>query len=219
MVARPSPVLPAFAAAGFLVLLVLTVADWAPLHRADVAVSEFFRAYGDRGPVLVALVRVVTDVAATVPFTVAGLVVSAALAARGARRPAALCAVATVLVPLLWGLSQWLVHHPRPEDNHVLVTGNGFPSGHTSQATAAALVAVHLLWPRVTPRVRLVVLGLAAGFAVLIGLTRVFLLAHWPTDVLGGWLLALAVVPAAARTVAGRRPGERAVRPRSGPKG
>ena len=41
--------------------------------------------------------------------------------------------------------------------------------------------------------------ALAAGFALFVGLTRLVLLAHWPADVLGGWLLALAVVPLLAR--------------------
>jgi undecaprenyl-diphosphatase len=44
-----------------------------------------------------------------------------------------------------------------------------------------------------------VLIPAAILFAVLIGLTRLVLLAHFPTQVLGGWLLALAVVPAVAR--------------------
>ncbi|ROT26839.1 phosphatase PAP2 family protein [Micromonospora sp. HM5-17] len=219
MVARPSLVVPVCAAAGFLVLLALTIVDWTPLNRVDAAVSDAFRAYGDHSSGLVAVVRVATDFVATVPFVATGLVVGAALAVRGERRPALLCVAVTILVPLLWGLMHWLVHHPRPEDGFVTVTSNGFPSGHTSNAAAAALVAVHLIWPRSNRRVRLVTLGLAAAFALLAGLTRVFLVVHWPTDVLGGWLLALAVVPATARLLAGGVPQgrDRLVRSRPGP--
>ena len=63
------------------------------------------------------------------------------------------------------------------------------------------LVAVLLLWPHLAKRGRALVAVAAAAVAVLVGVTRVVLLAHWPTDVLGGWLLALAVVPLTAYAV------------------
>lgn len=201
MIARPSLAVPSLALAGFLLLLALTVGGWPPLDRIDTAVSDAFRGYGDRSPLLVSVLRVATDVATTVPFVVTGLLVSMALAARSQRRPAALCAAVTVLVPVLWGLMHWLVHHPRPADGFVVITSNGFPSGHTSNATAAALVVVLLLWPRLATPARVLTVGLVVAFGVFIGVTRIALLAHWPTDVLGGWLLALAVVPLAARVV------------------
>ncbi|MFY1672446.1 phosphatase PAP2 family protein [Plantactinospora sp. WMMB334] len=209
MIARLPLVVPLLALAAFLVLLVLTLAGWAPLDRFDAAASDTFRGYGDASPGVVGVLRVATDVAATVPFLAAGLAGTVALAVRGRRRLAGFCATVTVLVPVLWGLMHRLVHHPRPEDGFVVITSNGFPSGHTSNAAAAALVAVLLLWHRLGTRARAFTVGLAVAFAVFVGLTRMALLAHWPTDVLGGWLLALAVVPLAAR--AAERPGRSAI--------
>lgn len=199
MLARPPLAVPLLALAGFLVLLALTTGGWAPLEGFDDAISDAFRGYGDASPGLVDVLRVATDVAATVPFVVAGLVISIALATLSRRRPAALCALVTVTVPVLWSLMHRLVHHPRPQDGFVVVDTNGFPSGHTSNAAAAALVAVLLLWPGLTTVGRVVTVILAVAFGVFVGLTRLALLAHWPADVLGGWLLALAVVPLAAR--------------------
>ncbi|GAA3745446.1 phosphatase PAP2 family protein [Plantactinospora mayteni] len=201
MVARPPLVVPLLALAGFLGLLALTVAGWAPLDRFDTAVSDTFRGYGDARPRLVEVLRIATDVAATMPFLVAGLAVTVGLAARGGRRAATFCAAVTVLIPVLWGLMHWLVFHPRPENGFVVITSNGFPSGHTSNAAAAALVAVLLLWSRLGGPARALTVALTVAFAAFVGLTRVALLAHWPTDVLGGWLLALAVVPLTARLV------------------
>ncbi|MFD0356331.1 phosphatase PAP2 family protein [Streptomyces sp. NPDC127110] len=88
-----------------------------------------------------------------------------------------------------------------------------FPSGHTAFATALALVGALLATGRLglgrTAGTSLVLAAaLLAGAAM--GWAQVALGAHYPTDVLGGWCTALAVVPAAAWLVdrtadAGRR--------------
>lgn len=204
MIARPPLVVPLAALVAFLALLALVVGDWGPLDRLDLAVSEDLRGYGTDRPGLIDVLRVATDIAATLPFVIAGVVATLALLLRRHRPEAYVCAWVTALIPVLWGLMHWALHHPRPADGFVVVHSNGFPSGHTSHAAAAALVAVLLLWPHLTRRGRALAVAAGVGLAVFVGATRVMLLAHWPVDVLGGWLLALAVVPLAAHAVTAR---------------
>ncbi|ARF53546.1 phosphatase PAP2 family protein [Streptomyces gilvosporeus] len=76
-----------------------------------------------------------------------------------------------------------------------------YPSGHTAFATALALVVALLATGRLglgrTVGTSLVLTAaLVAGAAM--GWAQVALGAHYPTDVLGGWCTALAVVPATA---------------------
>jgi undecaprenyl-diphosphatase len=201
VIARPPLAVPLSALAAFVVLLGLVVGGWTPLNRFDAAVSGAFRAYGVGRAGFVAGLRLATDVAATVPYLATGLALSVLFTVRRDRRRAAFCAVVAVAVPALWSLMHYLLHAPRPQAGFIVADGNGFPSGHTANAAAAALAAVLLLWPRAGWPVRTAALALAASFAVFIGATRVALLAHWPADVLGGWLLALVVVPLAARLV------------------
>jgi membrane-associated phospholipid phosphatase len=66
-----------------------------------------------------------------------------------------------------------------------------FPSGHATSSMAFAAAAVTLAWPT---RRRWIVAALAAAFTVLVGLSRVALAVHYPSDVLGGWALAIACV-------------------------
>ncbi|BCJ63587.1 phosphatase PAP2 family protein [Polymorphospora rubra] len=202
MIARPPLAVPLFALAAFTVLLALVVGGWAPLDDLDTAVADTLRRSGAGNSDLVAVVRVATDVAATLPYLAAGAVVTVVLAVRRDRVRAAFSAAVTVVVPVLWSLMHWLLHHPRPPDAFVEIDSNGFPSGHTSNAAAAALAAVLLLWPRQGRTARVVTVLLAAAFALYVGATRLILLAHWPADVLGGWLLVLGVVPLLATAAA-----------------
>ncbi|MER5474676.1 phosphatase PAP2 family protein [Streptomyces sp. NPDC002685] len=76
-----------------------------------------------------------------------------------------------------------------------------YPSGHTAFLTALALVAALLATGRLglgsTGGTSLVLAAaLVAGAAM--GWAQVALGAHYPTDVLGGWCTALAVIPATA---------------------
>jgi undecaprenyl-diphosphatase len=216
MIARPPLAVPLAALVAFLVLMALTVGDWGPLDRFDFALSEDLRGYGTERPGVVDVLRVATDIAATVPFVAAGVLATLGLLLRRHRQQAYLCACITLLVPVLWGLMHWLLYRPRPADGFVFVDSNGFPSGHTSHAASAAVVAVLLLWPHLARLGRALVVAAAAALAVFVGATRVMLLAHWPTDVLGGWLLALTVVPLTAEVIAARgarrgrgQPGDR----------
>lgn len=200
---------PVTAAAGFLLLFGLVITDWAPLDRLDGTLSERARDYGSTRPDSVEVQRQVTDAAQTSVFFGIGLASAVVLLlVRRAYAAAALIAAVFVAVPAVWGLFHALMHNPRPEDGFVDISSNGFPSGHAANSAAIALVAVLLIWPRVRWLGKVLTVAVAAAFVLVIGATRVTLLAHWPSDVIGGWLLVLAVVPLVARLVA------RAVRPR-----
>ncbi|MFD9358049.1 phosphatase PAP2 family protein [Streptomyces sp. NPDC060031] len=76
-----------------------------------------------------------------------------------------------------------------------------YPSGHTAFLTAFALVVALLATGRlglVRTAGTLLVLAAALVAGAAMGWAQVALGAHYPTDVLGGWCTALAVIPATA---------------------
>ena len=86
--------------------------------------------------------------------------------------------------------------------------GPAFPSGHTTAATLFALSCAWAVAPRVRAgRPRVALWSAAAVYAGLVGWSRAWLGVHWPSDVVGGWLvgLAFAGVAAAALVLARQR--------------
>jgi membrane-associated phospholipid phosphatase len=64
-----------------------------------------------------------------------------------------------------------------------------FPSGHAMGSMTLAMVLILLAWGT---RLRWPILLLAGGFGVVVGLSRVYLGVHYPSDILGGWAAAIA---------------------------
>ncbi len=93
------------------------------------------------------------------------------------------------------------VARPRPPQSLHLVNawGDAFPSGHTTTATIGyGLTALLLLKLASSGRRRYLMWAPAVVIAACVGGSRVYLGVHWPSDVLGGWLLGAAWVALAA---------------------
>ena len=116
-------------------------------------------------------------------------------------RQAAFVLAATLLALAAGGFGKVAFGRHRPDvfvsvHDWTFLTGNGggdwsFPSGHTTAITALATSLVVVLWATRWRRPALIVaLLVCAG----VGVTRVYLGTHYPTDVLAGWALGVAAV-------------------------
>ncbi|MGX5831645.1 phosphatase PAP2 family protein [Mesorhizobium sp. 43Arga] len=108
------------------------------------------------------------------------------------RRPgtALLIFVAVAGGQVLSSLLKVGVDRPRPElvSHLVSVTSLSFPSGHAMLSAVTYLtlgsLAARFLHGRAT---KIYVLSLAVLTTVLVGVSRIYLGVHWPSDVLAGW--------------------------------
>lgn len=91
----------------------------------------------------------------------------------------------------LSSIAKVLFDRPRPDlvPHGSIVHTASFPSGHSMMA-AVAYLSLGVLLARVQPlrRLKLFILASAVLLTLLVGVSRVYLGVHWPTDVFAGWL-------------------------------
>jgi undecaprenyl-diphosphatase len=111
------------------------------------------------------------------------------------QRGAAVLVVVAIVGGLLIGSAiKHFVNRPRPprQFQAVYVFTASFPSGH-SMLSAVTYLTLGALLAQITPRrvLKLYIIAVAALVTFLVGLSRVYLGVHWPTDVLAGWTAGL----------------------------
>ena len=183
------------------VLAVLLVAVLAGLVSNDVtdgldlAIIEVVRASALVAPL--AILRQVTELGSTTAMMILAIVLL--VSELIARRPwSGITAAATIgLASLGNELFKGLMARARPDLIQPIVVERGysFPSGHAALSMVGYGVAALLVARSGAPRGVKVAAAFAAGCLVaLIGISRVYLGAHFPTDVLAGWLAGGAIV-------------------------
>jgi undecaprenyl-diphosphatase len=89
------------------------------------------------------------------------------------------------------------------------VTSAAYPSGHANNAAV-----VYILFIMLVPQARHPGWQLAAAIMIIVtGLSRIMLGVHWPTDVIGGWMLGTAFALMAAAVIVWRQHQRKAAFP------
>lgn len=104
--------------------------------------------------------------------------------------PAALVLLSTVSGSLLVTILKRGFSRPRPDIVPELTEhlNYSFPSGHATTAAVVYLTLAAIICSVLKRRRdRSYILGVAIGITILVGLTRIYLGVHYPTDVAAGW--------------------------------
>lgn len=181
--------------AGFVNLLRL-VAARGELARADAAISAFVQ--GLRTPWSDAILVPITMLGDGTAIAAVAAIAIAWLAWRGAWHRAGGIAIAAVVTAGFVPLVKSRLQIARPTDLYTGADAFSFPSGHAAFAAAIYGILAWLVARGLPGRWQMVPLGLAAALVGLIGASRIYLAAHWPSDVAAGLLFGLGMTIAFA---------------------
>ena len=145
---------------------------------------------GDR-PILVGLARAFTALGEPTVLIVASALVGFWLVREGRSRLGAALLSVTLLGRGVTEIQKYWIARARPdlEPHLVVVKTNSFPSGHATSSmifylTLAIALTAGTRWQRPAT-------AAAVVLSLLIGISRVMLGVHWPSDVIGGWAFGL----------------------------
>lgn len=143
--------------------------------------------YAGGHPSLITIARFFTALGEPTVLVTAGLVIASWLLFRGRGRFAAGLVLVILVGRGLSEIEKYGIGRARPdfEPHLVMVKTPSFPSGHATSSMIFYLTLALALVPKGWRR-KLAVVG-ALALSISIGISRVMLGVHWPSDVVGGW--------------------------------
>lgn len=157
------------------------------LGRGILDQSVYRGLYAGGDPALIVTARIFTALGEPTTLIVAGLLCAGWLWRTGRGRLGLVLIAVTMVGRALAEIQKYSIDRARPalEPHLVVVRTSSFPSGHATSSmifflTIALALTARSRWHRVA------VAG-AVLLSLLVGLSRVMLGVHWPSDVIGGW--------------------------------
>ncbi|MGV0836221.1 phosphatase PAP2 family protein [Mycolicibacterium thermoresistibile] len=196
-----------------------TAQGWDWLAGIDSAALSAAYDVGARRPAWVTGWVVFCTVLGPMAFRLVALILVVVSAIRRNLRVAVFLLATVVLNGVLIETAKWLADRPRPDTALVSAMSTSFPSGHAVGVLLGVLALLTVAWSRSNRRAWVV--GLGAVVVIAIGVGRVVLNVHHPSDVLAGWALGyawyvvclLVIRPERPVTEGGRTPAAHGIAP------
>lgn len=210
----------AFAATLYVLLWVGYVQQWDWLYRMDWSLLNAFRDVALKHPLWLRFWESVSYALGPVPMSALGIAMTTiALMMRKLRAALVLAFACGPLNEFATAAAKALVNRPRPATMLVAAPSTSFPSGHALEAMAALLAVLCFVFPKLNRMIRGIAVAGVAVSLLTVGVSRVALNVHYPSDVLAGWslgylyflLCVLIFRPAITRSAGPRRVPETAV--------
>lgn len=158
----------------------------------DRTILFWLHAQMQESPALREFIRGVTALGGATALTIVVVAACAFLLIKRRYATAAFLAVQVIAGTSVIRLAKIAFARARPDvvEHYTTFANASFPSGHAANSSIVYL-SVAVLVATATPRVsaRIAVLSAAIVLTTAIGLSRLYLGVHWPSDVLAGWTI------------------------------
>ncbi len=195
----------AVAVAVYALMWVGYLSQWNWLQALDSSVLEALHSYGVAHPGWVTAWDVFCTVLGPTAFRLLTLVFIVVALVRRNLRTALFLVISVELAGLVTEIAKWAADRPRPDTAFVYAYSTSFPSGHAVGVTVGVLALLTVAMPVVRGPLRAWLIGLGVVVVIAIGVGRVVLNVHHPSDVLAGWALGYAYFVACLLMVPPRR--------------
>ncbi|BCO54365.1 membrane protein [Mycobacterium paraintracellulare] len=180
----------ALAAAVYALMWVGYRQRWAWLYRVDWSLLDGARALAIKHPSWLRFAESVSFVLGPGALAVLGISVTVlALVMRQLRAALVLVLACGPCNEFATAAAKALADRPRPPTMLVPAAATSFPSGHALEATAGLLAMLSFALPMMNVAARRIAVAPVAVALPAVGLSRVALNVHYPSDVLAGWSL------------------------------
>jgi undecaprenyl-diphosphatase len=121
-------------------------------------------------------------------------------------RVAFLLVISVELSGLITEIAKYAANRPRPATALVSASSTAFPSGHALGVMVGVLALLTVVLPVIRRQLRVWLVALGAVTVIAIGIGRVVLNVHHPSDVIAGWALGYAYFVACLLMIPPSRP-------------
>jgi len=182
------------------------VQQWNWLAAMDSSALDVTHRYGVAHPGWVTGWDVFCTVLGPAVFRLAAVVVIVVALARRNVRVAMFLLISVELSGVVTEAAKAAADRPRPSTAFVAASATAFPSGHALGVMVGVLALLTVAWPLLRPPLRAWLVALGAVTVIAIGVGRVVLNVHSPSDVLAGWALGYAYFVVCLLMVSPTRP-------------
>ncbi|WP_300559011.1 phosphatase PAP2 family protein [Companilactobacillus sp.] len=186
--------------ANIILIIIFILWSWAVAAQTNFihGFDKFFIAmiYQNHTATPLLIFRTLTEVGGTFWTVIITLVILIILSYFKYYYAAIFLAANKLVVVIINTIIKDLIRRPRPSHHHYMYEGSfNYPSGHSSSALSLyipLLIICFFIFKKIGSRVLITTLGIL--LIIIIGYSRVYLGVHYPSDIVGGYLLAASVL-------------------------
>jgi membrane-associated phospholipid phosphatase len=196
----------ALAVAVYALMWIGYASNWNWLTTVDSSWLDIGHRYAVAHPGWVTAWNVFCTVLGPTVFRLVTLIVIIFSLTRRNLRVAFFLVISVELSGIITEIAKYAANRPRPATALVSAPSTSFPSGHALGVMVGVLALLTVVLPVVRRPLRVWLIALGAAIVVTIGVGRVVLNVHHPSDVVAGWALGYAYFVACLLMVPPSRP-------------